>query len=147
MATVLPPPPPPTDKEKKNLWFEIPTTALEEQIEQRRQHEMEEGDDGLIDEDSNEFGLTREDYAFLQWDIENEIAKFDEEHGFDGIGYHEADGSYIYPLSKVKELNEKRGSIINSRRKKISAQDLAIAKGLIKISRPPTPTPSEVDNN
>lgn len=146
MSRLLPSPPSSKEKEK-DLWFEIPTTTLEEQIERRRKQEMEEGDVGLVDEDSSEFGLTRKDYAFLQWDIENEIARFDEEHGFDGIGYHEPDGSYIYPMAKVNELNEKRGNMINSRRKKISAQDVAIEKGLIKIRRPPTPTsPQEADH-
>jgi hypothetical protein len=127
LAVVLPPPPPPP---QKDLWFEIPTTTLEEQIQQRRQQELEEGDAGLIDEDSNEFGLTRRDYEFLQWDIQNTIAQFDEEHGYDGIGYHEKDGSYVYPLDKVKALDEKR-----RKRIRISAQDVAIAKGIIKIRK------------
>jgi hypothetical protein len=127
MATVLPPPPPPP---QKDLWFEIPTTTLEEQIQQRRQQELEEGDAGPVNEDSNQFGLTKRDYEFLQWDIENAIAQFDVEHGYDGIGYHERDGSYIYSIDKVKELDQKRKS-----KKKISAQDVAIAKGLIKIKK------------
>jgi hypothetical protein len=127
MATVLPPPPPPP---QKDLWFEIPTTTLDEQIQRRRQQEKEEGDAGLVDEDSNEFGLTRGDYEFLQWDIQNAIAQFDEEHGFDGIGYHERDGSYVYPLDKVKTLDEK-----HKKRIRISAQDVAIAKGIIKIKK------------
>jgi hypothetical protein len=134
MATVLPPPPPPP---QKDLWFEIPTTTLEEQIQQRQQQEAEEGDAGLIDEDSNEFGLTRRDYEFLQWDIQNAIAQFDEEHGYDGMGYHDRYGNYVYSIDKVKSLNEKR-------RKKFSAQDVAIARGIIKIYRPSTDNNKEV---
>jgi hypothetical protein len=130
LATVLPPPPPPPEQKKNDLWFEIPTTTLEEQIQQRRQQDLEEGDAGLVEEDSNEFGLTRRDYELLLWDIENEIARFDEEHGFDGIGYHEKDGSYVYSLDKVKAVDEKR-----RKRFRISAQDVAIAKGLIKIKK------------
>jgi hypothetical protein len=133
MSVILPPPPPPPplEKKKNDLWFEIPTTTLEEQIQQRQQQEMEEGDAGLVEEDSNEFGLTAIDYEFLQWDIQNTIAQFDEEHGYDGIGYHEKDGSYVCPLDKVKTLNKRR----NNSKRKMSAQDVAIAKGLIKIKK------------
>jgi hypothetical protein len=131
MSVILPPPPPPPEQKKNDLWFEIPTTTLEEQIRQRRQQEAQEGDAALVDEDSNEFGLTRRDYEFLQWDIQNAIAQFDEEHGYDGIGYHEKDGSYVYPLDKVKALDEKR----SKSKRRMSAQDVAIAKGLIKIKK------------
>ena len=102
MAVVLPPPPP---QKKEDLWFEIPTAI--NLWEQEGQYIIEDGP-GLVDEDSNEFGLTRRDYAFLLWDIENEIARFDEEHGFDDVGYHEKDGSYVYSIDKVKSLNERR---------------------------------------
>jgi hypothetical protein len=135
VSTILPPlaPRPKKEerKEKRETW-EIPTTTLEEQIQQRFQQELEEDDAGLVEEDSNEFGLTRRDYEFLQWDIQNAIAQFEEEHGFDGIGYHEKDGSYVYSLDKVKELNERRSEKIKS---KIPAQDIAVAKGLIKIKK------------
>jgi hypothetical protein len=135
MATVLPPPPPPP---QKDLWFEIPTTTLEEQIRQRRQQEKEEGDAGLVEEDSKEFGLTKRNYEFLQYDIQLAIEDFDREHGFDGTGYHDRYGNYVYSIDKVKTLNEKR-------RKKISAQGVAIAKGLIKIRRPSDNAVEEVD--
>jgi hypothetical protein len=134
LATVLPPPPP---RPQKDLWFEIPTNTLEEQIQRRRQQEQEEGDAGLVNEDSNEFGLTARDYEFLLYDIELAIADFDSEHGFDGTGYHDGDGNYIYPLSKVNILNQKRS-------KKISAQEVAIAKGIIKIHPPSTDNNKEV---
>jgi hypothetical protein len=128
MATVLPPPPP---LPQKDLWFEIPTTTLEEQIQQRRQQEKEEGDAGLVDEDSNEFGLTRADYNYIiEHDIPLAIADFDREHGYDGTGYHDKSGNYVYSIDKVKTLDEKRRKKI-----RISAQDVAIAKGVIKIRR------------
>ena len=125
MATVLPPPPP----EEKDLWFEIPTTTLEEQLLQQEKEE-DDANAGLVEEDSNEFGLTRRDYEFLiQYDIPKAIDDFDREHGFDGIGYHEANGSYIFPLSKVKELNQRH-------KNKISSQEVAIARGIITVRRP-----------
>ena len=112
MSVILPPPPPP--QKKKDLWFEIPTTI--NRGEQEGQHIIEDGP-GLVDEDSKEFGLTRRDYAFLLWDIENEIARFDEEHGFDGFGYHEPDGSYIIlSNAKAKELGKRRKSLIGKRK-------------------------------
>ena len=111
MSKVILPPPPPKPPVKKDLWFEIPTTINLEG--QEGQYIIEDGP-GLVEEDSNEFGLTQRDCVFLQWDIENEIAKFDEEHGFDGTGYHEKDGSYVYSLDKVNTLNQKRQNKISS---------------------------------
>jgi hypothetical protein len=63
---------------------------------------------GLVDEDNNEFGLTQADYELLIWDIQNEIAKFNEEHG----------------RVCISRQHIKR---------RLSAQDIAIAKGLIQI--------------
>lgn len=112
MSKVVLPPPPPKPSTKKDLWFEIPTA-----INLGEQPVIIEDGPGLIEEDSNEFGLTRGDYAFLLWDIENEIARFDEEHGFDGFGYREPDGSYIRLYNdKTKELDEKRKNLIRKRR-------------------------------
>jgi hypothetical protein len=102
---ILPPPPPPPPSEKKDFRFEIPTKI--NLGEQEREYIIDDGP-GLVEEDSNKFGLTRRDYAFLLCDIENEIARFDGENGFDGIGYHEKDGSYVYAIDKAKSLNEKR---------------------------------------
>jgi hypothetical protein len=128
MSVILPPPPPP-EKEKEK-WFEIPLPPPRPTLQEQEQ-ETDDDAAGQVEEGSQEFGLTARDYEFLQWDIQNAIAQFDEEYGYDGIGYHEKDGSYLYPLNKVKTLDEKH----SKNKRKMSAQDVAIAKGLIKIKK------------
>jgi hypothetical protein len=123
MSTVLPPPPPP---EKKDLWFEIPTKIILDKSEAQRA-EDEKDDAGLVDEDSNEFGLTKRDYDYLLYDIELAIADFDIEHGFDEYGFYD-NGTRYYFLPRNSNPN-----ISKKRQRKISAQDVAIEKGLIQI--------------
>jgi hypothetical protein len=123
MSTVLPPPPPP---EKKDLWFEIPTKIILEKSEAQRA-EDEKDDAGLVDEDSNEFGLTKRDYDYLLYDIELAIADFDREHGFDEHGFYDNGTRYYFlPRNSNPKISKKR-------QRKISAQDVAIKKGLIQI--------------
>jgi hypothetical protein len=145
LATILPSPPPsPTNPEK-----EKPFDLLSSQQEQQQQQSevivpgldyIEDGP-GLISEASNEFGLTAKDALFIEYDIRKAIEDFDRKHGFNGFGYHDGYVNYTYPLSKIKELDEKR-RCLNKRRNKISAQEVAITKGIIKIRRP-----SDDDNN
>jgi RecA-family ATPase len=128
--------------------FEM-THPHQEQKQEQESTIIEDGS-GLVDEGSKEFGLTQKDYAFLQWDIENQIAKFDEEHGFDGVGYHDNDRSYVYSLDKADALDKLRQFNGSNKRKykdKVSAQDVAITKGLIKICRPSDNGLSKEGNN
>jgi hypothetical protein len=138
VATILPPPPPsPTNPEKEKL-FDLLRSRLQQQQQQSEVivpglGYIEDGP-GLIPEGSNEFGLTAKDALFMEDDIRKAIEDFDREHGFDGVGYHDGYGNYIYPQSKDKELDEKRKNV--TRRNKISAQEVAITKGIIKVRRP-----------
>lgn len=138
MATILPPPPPsPTNPEKEKLFDHLRSR----QEQQQQQSEVmvpglgyiQDGP-GLVPEDSNEFGLTAQDVLFIEYDIRKAIEDFDREHGFDGVGYHDRYGNYIYPQFKDKELDEKRKNV--AKRNKISAQEVAITKGIIEIRRP-----------
>jgi hypothetical protein len=123
MSTVLPSPPPP---KKKDLWFEIPTKIILEKSEAQRA-EDEKDDAGLVDEDSNEFGLTKRDYDYLLYDIELAIADFDREHVFDEYGFYDNGTRYYFlPRNSTPKISKKR-------QRKISAQDVAIEKGLIQI--------------
>jgi hypothetical protein len=123
MSTILPPPQP---SEKKNLWFEIPTKIILEKSEAQKA-EDEQDDAGLVDEASNEFGLTKKDYEYLLYDIELAIADFDREHGFDEYGFYDNGTRYSFlPRNSKPKISEKR-------QRKLSAQDVAIAKGLIRI--------------
>jgi len=145
LATILPPPPPsPTNPEK-----EKPFDLLSSQQEQQQQQSevivpglgyIEDGL-GLVPEGSNEFGLTAKDAIFIEYDIRKAIEDFDREHGLDGVGYLYEHGNYIHTIDKGKELDEKR-RCLNKTRNKISAQEVAITKGIIKIRRP-----SDDDNN
>jgi hypothetical protein len=132
VATILPPPPP-INPEKENL-------LRSRQEQQQQQSEaivpglgyIEDGP-GLVPQGSCEFGLTAEDAIFMEYDIRKAIEDFDSEHGFEGVGYHDEHGNFIHPIDKGKELDEKRRK--TRLRSKSSAQDVAIAKGLIKIRR------------
>ena len=136
MATILPPPPPsPPNPEKERLF----NLLQSRQQQQQQQPEVivpglgyTEDGPGLVPEGSNEFGLTAQDALFIEYDIRRAIEDFDREHGFDAVGYHDGYGNYIYSLSKVNELDEKQHNI-KKRTKKTSAQEVAIAKGIIKI--------------
>ena len=145
MATILPPrPPSPTNSEKEKLFDHLRSR----QEQQQQQSEVmvpglgyiQDGP-GLVPEGSNEFGLTAKDALFIEYDIRKAIEDFDREHGFDGVGYHYEHGNYIHTIDKGKELDEKC-RCLNKRRNKISAQEVAITKGIIKIRRP-----SDDDNN
>jgi hypothetical protein len=141
VATILPPPPPrpsPTNPEKEKLF------DLLRSRQQQQQQESEvivpglghiEDEPGLVPEGSNEFGLTAKDALFIEYDIQRSIEDFDREHDFDGVGYHYEHGNYIHTIDKGKELDEKR-RCLNKRRDKISAQEVAITKGIIKIRHP-----------
>ena len=102
----------------------------EQEIQQQQVREQDDESAGLVAEDSNEFGLTQRDYDFIQEDIAYQIAKFDEEHGYDGTGWYDEHGNYFYPLSKVNKLNQRRKS------RESIIQEVAITKGIIKIHYP-----------
>ncbi len=135
MATILPPPPP-INPEKKKV-FDLPGLRHKQQQQQSEVivpglGYIEDGP-GLVPEGSSEFGLTAEDALFIEYDIRRAIEDFDSEHGFEGVGYPDEHGNFIHPIDKGKELDEKRRKA--RLRSKSSAQDVAIAKGLIKIRR------------
>jgi hypothetical protein len=145
VATILPPPPPSPTNPEKEITFDLLSSQQEQQQQQSEVivpglGYIEDGP-GLVPEGSNEFGLTAKDALFIEYDIRKAIADFDREYSFDGVGYHDGCGNYIHLVDKGKELDEKR-RCLNKRRNKISAQEVAITKGIIKISRP-----SDEDNN
>jgi hypothetical protein len=137
VATILPPPPPPRANPEKEELYDI----LRSQQEQQQQQSevivpglgyIEDGP-GLVPEGSSEFGLTAEDALFIEYDIRKAIEDFDSEHGFEDVGNHDEHSNFILPVDKGKELDKKRRK--TRPRSKSSAQDVAIAKGLIKIRR------------
>jgi hypothetical protein len=135
VATILPPPlPPPINPEKEKL-YELLRSRQEKQQQQSEAivpglGYIEDGP-GLVPEGSSEFGLTAEDALFIEYDIRKAIEDFDSEHGFEGVGNHDEHSNFIHPADKGKELDKKRRK--TRPKSKSSAQDVAIAKGLIKI--------------
>jgi hypothetical protein len=84
---------------------------------------------GILPYDSKEFGLTQDEYEILLEDIEQAIEEGNSVYGYGGNGYLGEDGNY-YPFPD----NDKPKRIPKSRRK--SVEQIAIAKGLIKIHEP-----------
>jgi hypothetical protein len=137
VATILPPSPPSPTNPKKEKLFDHLRSRQEQQHQQSEvmvpgMGYIQDGP-GLVPEGSNEFGLTAQDALFIEYDIRKAIEDFKREHGFDGVGYHDRYGNYIYPQSKDKELDEKCKNV--TKRNKISVQKVAIEKGIIKIRR------------
>ena len=146
MATVLPPPSPSPNPEKEKLFELLRTQKSQQQKQSEIETEEEQSElvpgigyiedgPGLIPEGSNEFGLTAKDALFIEYDIRKAIEDFDRKHGFDGIGFYDEYGNYIYSVDRVNKLDDKRRNIIH-RSNKVGAQNVAIKKGLIKIHRP-----------
>jgi hypothetical protein len=134
VATILPPPPP--IKPEKEKLFDLLRSRQEQQQQQSEVlvpglGYIEDGP-GLVPECSNKFGLTAEDALFLEYDISKAIEDFDSEHDFEGAGYHDGHGNFIPPIDKGRQDEKRRKTRLRS---KSSAQDVAIAKGLIKIRR------------
>jgi hypothetical protein len=129
VATILPTPPP-INPEKKKV-FDLLWPRHEQQQQQSEVivpglGYIEDGP-GLVPEGSSEFGLTAEDALFIEYDIRKAIEDFDSERGFEGVGYHDEHGNFIHSIDKKRRKTRLRS--------KSSAQEVAIAKGLIKIRR------------
>jgi hypothetical protein len=157
VATILPPPPPSPDPEKEKPFDLLKSQKRQQQEQSEPESEKEQSEivrgighiedgPGLVPEGSNEFGLTAKDAIFIEYDIRKAIEDFDREYGFDGVGYHYEHGNYIHTIDKGKELDEKR-RCLNKRRNKISAQEVAITKGIIKIRRPSDDDDNKEEHN
>jgi hypothetical protein len=135
VATILPPPPP-INPEKKKVFDLLGPRHEQQQLQSEvlvpGLGYIEDGP-GLVPEGSSEFGLTAEDALFIEYDIRRAIEDFDSEHGFEGFGYHDEQCNFIHSIDKGKKLDKKRRK--TRLRSKSSAQDVAIARGLIKIRR------------
>jgi hypothetical protein len=96
-------------------------------------------DAGLLPYDSKEFGLTYDEYQILVEDYEQAIGEANKKYGFGGAGYLAEDGNYYLPneddTSKYVDHTQTRRQNRN-RPKRLSTEEVAIAKGIIKISDP-----------
>ena len=102
--------------EIKAMEQKLPTKAIEEDQEQSY----------FVEEDSKEFGLTKDDYEFLLSDIEQAIEDANREYGYGEPGYFDKDGNF-YPFVDNDKPRKTR---------KLSPEEVAIAKGIIKIHHP-----------
>ena len=85
----------------------------------------------MSDEDKS-FGLTDEDYQLLLDDIDHGVSEGNKKYGYGGYGYVGLDGNH-YPFpgnDKPKKLRPQ------PRPGKPSTEEVAIARGLIKICSP-----------
>jgi hypothetical protein len=121
--------------------------ALKESFTNKAEFQMSgvQEQEYFIDEDSKETGLTEEEYNFLQDDIAFQIAEANRIYGYGGYGWVDGFGNhYRYPET-LKVLKEEQPSPEswdcyedkpkNHKRKsrKISPEEVAIARGIIKI--------------
>jgi hypothetical protein len=80
----------------------------------------------FVEEDSKEFGLTKSDYEFLLSDIEQAIEDANRKYGYGEPGYIDDVGDF-YPFPDNDKPRKTR---------KQSTEEVAIARGIIKIHRP-----------
>jgi hypothetical protein len=145
MSVILPPPPPPSTKEEqsKEAFLRFIKEKFEngEPISKKRFTDkfedinpqtgapistaIETKEEYFIEEDSKECGLTRAEYEFLLDDIEFQIAEANRKYGCGEPGYIDKHGDY-HPFPGGKRV----------RSRKLSPEDVAIARGIIKITRP-----------
>ena len=110
-----------SDKFEGGVDFEVsPTKTIEEDQGQEQSY--------FIDEASKECGLTKEEYEFLLSDIEQAIEDGNRKYGFGESGTIDRDGNF-YPFLDADKPRKFKD-------KKISPEDLAITRGIIKIHRP-----------
>jgi len=90
---------------------------------------------GILPDNSKEFGLTWDEYQILLEDIEQAIAWGNRRYGYGEAGYLGEDGNYYLgsPTKQFVDHIRKRRKY-KSKSKKISPEEVAIAKGIIKVS-------------
>jgi hypothetical protein len=84
---------------------------------------------GLLDYSSKEFGLTNEEYEILLDDIELAIQEGNRKYGYSSAGYLADDGSYYLPKPTKQFIDH----TTHRRKKKLSPEEVAIARGIIKV--------------
>jgi hypothetical protein len=73
---------------------------------------------GLLPNGSKQIGLTRDEYEFLLWDIEQAIEEGNRKYGYGGAGYLAADGNYYLPQSTNQFIDHTLEARQNERRRK-----------------------------
>jgi hypothetical protein len=147
MSVILPPPPPSTQGQQSRETFlsyvrkkfenadPISKKRFADKFEDVNPEtgepilltEQEQEQSYFIDEDSKECGLTKAEYEFLLEDIDNAIAEANRKYGCGEPGYIDKHGDY-HPFPA--------GKPVKSKHRKLSPEDVAIARGIIKINRP-----------
>lgn len=144
MSTILPPPPPQEkNDEEKFLSFIRERFQKADPIAKQKFADMIEGVDFDVSptkaayvqhqeeqsyfvEDSKEFGLTKDDYEFLLGDIAQGIEDANRKYGYGDDGYIDKDENYYFAPIDDKPRKTR----------KLSTEEVAIAKGIIKVHRP-----------
>jgi hypothetical protein len=99
----------------------------------------------ILDDDSKEFGLTLDEYQILVEDYEQAIEEGNRKYGYGGAGYIDSDGNYHLPeyndnyVDHISNQSQKQIQIQRKKRRaksKESVEEVAIARGIIKILRP-----------
>jgi hypothetical protein len=80
------------------------------------------------------FGLTDEEYEFLQYDIEQAVADGNKKYGYGGYGYIGEDGNHylFHDNYKPKRLR----STSKPKPKRPSVEEVAITRGLVRVIKP-----------
>jgi hypothetical protein len=88
----------------------------------------------ILPYDSEEFGLTQDEYEILLDDIEQAIDEANRKYGFGGAGYLAPDGNYYLPQpgDAPPYVDHTRNSR-KSKSKRPSPEEVAIEKGLVKV--------------
>jgi hypothetical protein len=84
------------------------------------------------------FGLTDEEYEFLEYDIIQAIAEGNKKYGYGGCGHIDDDGNhYLFPDDdKPKRLRYTPKPKPKPKPKRLSVEEIAIARGLLHAIKP-----------